>query len=211
MKKLFISALLLFIISSLKSQVPETDVLQDLEMKQPSEQTTITTATLKSASRLFRDKDDLTSVIIVIPQDAVLNVLGSYDAFLHVDFEGNEGYIETGHAEINKAAAITESVAEQPQTSLEETYVQEERPVEKQKISRYTYLENKYGPSMAARLYAGKIWKGMNAGMVQDSWGSPRKINRVISGNTVKEEWFYGGTWLYFQNSTLTDWGPLKD
>jgi hypothetical protein len=64
---------------------------------------------------------------------------------------------------------------------------------------------------MAARLYEGKIWKGMNAQMVKDSWGSPKKINRVISGNIVKEDWFYNNTWLHFQNSTLADWGPAKD
>ena len=36
---------------------------------------------------------------------------------------------------------------------------------------------------MASRLYSGKIWKGMNAEMVRDSWGRAGKINRVISGN----------------------------
>ena len=28
---------------------------------------------------------------------------------------------------------------------------------------------------MAARLYAGKIWKGMNSEMVRDSWGAAAK------------------------------------
>jgi len=42
------------------------------------------------------------------------------------------------------------------------------------KISRYTYLENKYGPSLAA-VVSGKIWKGMNAQMVKDSWAHQRK------------------------------------
>ena len=28
---------------------------------------------------------------------------------------------------------------------------------------------------MAARLYAGKIWKGMNSEMVKDSWGQRKR------------------------------------
>ena len=63
---------------------------------------------------------------------------------------------------------------------------------------------------MAARLYAGKIWKGMNSEMVKDSWGAAEKINRVISGNIIKEEWIYKNTWLYFENNTLLEWGPVK-
>ena len=205
MKKLIFSGLFLFMVFTLNSQVSKTDVLQDLEKNKAVEQNTVTTATLKSASRLFKDKDDLTSVIMVIPQDSVVNVLGSDSTFLHVSFDGNEGYIYVRHVEINKPLIIQSPIAQQ------ERYSQEARPVQKQKVSRYAYLENKYGPSTAARLYEGKIWKGMSAQMVKDSWGSPKKINRVISGNVVKEEWFYSNTWLHFQNSTLADWGRVKD
>ena len=63
---------------------------------------------------------------------------------------------------------------------------------------------------MAARLIAGKIWKGMTTDMVQDSWGTPKKINRVISGNIVKEEWIYMNSWLLFENDTLSEWGPVN-
>ncbi len=205
MKKLIFLGTFLFIIAFAYPQVTKTDVLQDFEKNQAAEQQIVTTATLRSASRLFKDKDDLTSVIMVIPQDSVVDVLGSDSTFIHVVFEGNEGYIYARHAEINKPVII-QLPAVQP-----EKYSQESRPVQKQKISRYEYLENKYGPSMAGRLYEGKIWKGMSAQMVKDSWGSPKKINRVISGNIVKEEWFYDNTWLHFQNSTLAGWGPVKD
>jgi hypothetical protein len=204
MKKLILSGIFLFLISSVYPQVTKTDVLQDLEKNKAVEQKTVTTATLKSASRLFKDKDDLTSVIMIIPQDSVVDVVASDSTFIHVVFEGNEGYIYARHAEINKPVII------QSPTAQQEKYSQESRPVQTQKISRYAYLENKYGPSIAARLYEGKIWKGMSAQMVKDSWGSPRKINRVISGNIVKEEWFYINTWLHFQNSALAEWGPVK-
>jgi hypothetical protein len=89
--------------------------------------------------------------------------------------------------------------------------VQEEQPAEHEQVSRFTYLENKYGTSMAARLIAGKIWKGMTTDMVQDSWGSPKKIKRVISGNIVKEDWFFNNSWLYFENDTLIEWGPARE
>jgi hypothetical protein len=205
MKRIIFSGIILFMFFSGNSQVVKSDVLKNLEESQPAVQSAVATATLKSASRLFKDKDDLTSVILVIPQGSVVDVLaGSYDTFLHVVFEGNEGYIYLSHAEINKTQEITKSAAPQPAVQ-EERYGQEARPVQKQTVSRY-----EYGPSIAARLYDGKIWKGMNSQMAKDSWGSPGKINRVISGNIVKEEWVYNRTWLYFQNSTLTKWGPVK-
>jgi len=211
MKKIIFSGLLFFAISSVNSQEAKTDVLRDLEQNETVAQTAISTAKIKSATRLFKDRDDLTSVILVIPPDSVVNVFGSDDTFLHVVFEGNEGYIYTRHAEINKSVAASKPAAIEPTDAQDERYSQEAKPVQRQKISRYAYLENKYGPSLAARLYSGKIWKGMNAQMVKDSWGSPKKINRVISGNTVKEEWFYNNTWLNFQNSTLTQWGAVRD
>ena len=214
MKKVILSGLFLFIISSIYPQAAKTDVLQDLEKTQPDqavEQETVTTATLKSATRLFKDKYDLTSVIMVIPQDSVVYVLGSDTTFLNVVFEDNEGYVYARHAEINTPVRVTKPALIQPQVSQGATEGQEGRPVQTQTISRYQYLENKYGPSMAARLYEGKIWKGMSAQMAKDSWGSPKKINRVISENVVKEEWFFSSTWLYFQNSTLSGWGPVKD
>ena len=89
--------------------------------------------------------------------------------------------------------------------------VQETQPVQEQQQSRFSYLENKYGSNMAARLTSGKIWKGMNSEMVRDSWGPAEKINRVISGNIIKEEWIYTNTWLYFENNTLVEWGPIRN
>jgi hypothetical protein len=99
-------------------------------------------------------------------------------------------------------------------TSQTRQNVQEAEPQEpqqqQQRVSRFTYLENKYGSNMAAKLIAGKIWKGMTAEMVRDSWGKPLKINRVITGNTIKEEWIYKSTWLYLENDILYNWGPVK-
>ena len=205
MKRFLISSSLFFFLISINAQDKRTIILQGLESNQQIDQNSSVTATMKSASRLFRDKDDLTSVIMVIPQDSVVSVLGSDTTFLHVVYEGSEGYIYTRHAIINKSAASVKLPVQQGPP------VTEGRPVQpRQKVDRYTYLEKRYGPALAARLYSGHIWKGMNSQLVQDSWGSPRKINRLISGNIVKEEWIYKNTWLYFQNNTLAEWGPVK-
>jgi hypothetical protein len=206
MKKFLISSFLLILFISVSANDNKTITYQNPGGSHHDDQNSTVTATLKSASRLFRDKDDLTSVILVIPKDSVVSVLGSDDTFLHVVFQGNEGYIYSRQAEVHKSVAAAEPAEQQ------ETTVSEGRSVRpRQKIDRYTYLENRYGPALATRLYSGKIWKGMNSQLVQDSWGSPRKINRLISGNIVKEEWIYKTTWLYFQNNTLAEWGPVKE
>ena len=203
MKKIIFSTLFLLIIIALQAQTNKADLLQDLEKNQPDSQNLTTTATLTSSSRLFGAKDDLTTVIFIIPTGSTVTVLGSDSTYLHVTFEENEGYIFKRDAVIDKTPVNT------PQTIQPQQARQEEQPVQEQQVSRFSYLESKYGSSMAARLMAGKIWKGMNSEMVKDSWGSAEKINRVISGNIIKEEWIFKNTWLYFENNTLVEWGPI--
>jgi hypothetical protein len=158
------------------------------------------TATMKTSSRLFSMKDDLTSVILIIPVDSTVTILDSDSTYFHVVFQDIEGYIFKKDAIPDKVPVTKKTVQQQVQP------VQEQE----QEQSRFSYLENKYGSNMAARLISGKIWKGMNAGMVNDSWGTAQKINRIIDGNTIKEEWIYPNTWLYFENNTLLEWGPVK-
>jgi hypothetical protein len=203
MKKLIFSALFLLIIIALQAQTNKADLLQYLEKNQPANQNVTTTATLTSSSRLFGAKDDLTTVIFIIPSGSTVTVLGSDSTYLHVTFEENEGYIFKRDAVIEKTPVNT------PQTIQPQQTRQEEQPVQEQQVSRFSYLESKYGSNMAARLMAGKIWKGMNSEMVKDSWGSAEKINRVISGNIIKEEWIFNNTWLYFENNMLVEWGPI--
>lgn len=210
MKKQIISGIFLFIFLSGQSQVPNTKMSEDLEKDQVADQTVVTTASLKSASRLFKEIDDLTSVIVVIPKDEIVNVIGVDSAFLQVEYQGNLGYIEADHAEIIKSADRSVDSSGQSSIPVKEAAEPVAGSAGMEKAGRYTYLEKKYGTSIAARLYSGKIWKGMDAEMVKDSWGSPRKINSIISGNNVREEWYFGNTLLYFQNSKLSDWGPVR-
>jgi hypothetical protein len=204
MKKILFITLLIIGAIPLKAQTNKADQLQTLEQNQSANQNVTATATLKSSSRLFGTKDDLTSVILIIPADSIVSVLDSDSTYLHVVFEGNEGYIFRRHAVLDNITVNT------PQTIRSQPEAKETQPVQEQQQSRFSYLENKYGSNMAARLIAGKIWKGMNAEMANDSWGTAEKINRIISGNVVKEEWIFKNTWLYFENNTLVEWGPIR-
>lgn len=168
------------------------------------------TATLKSASRLFADKNDLTSVIVVIPSGESVKVLDYDETFMHVTYENQEGYIMAKHATINKTEPSTNVIAQKSEDVSGNITGRQVQQRQQSQESRFSYLSNKYGPNVASRLYEGKIWKGMTAEMVKDSWGNPRKINRVISGNNIKEEWIYNNTWLFIQNNRLLEWGPVK-
>jgi hypothetical protein len=206
MKKIFFVTLIsLFYLSlfNLSAQTDRVGQLQSLEQNQSGNQNIIGTATLKSASRLFASQNDLTSVIMIIPADSVVDVLGSDSTYLHVVYQDNEGFIFKRQAVIDKMPARSMTQQQQQTSAQSNQQAGDEQ-------DRFTYLENKYGTNMANRLITGKIWKGMNAEMVNDSWGTADKINRIISSNIVKEEWIYRSTWLYFENNTLLEWGPVK-
>jgi hypothetical protein len=207
MKKIIFSTLFLLIVIAAQSQNNKADLLQNLEKNQSADQNAAPTATLTSASRLFSAKDDLTTVIEVLPKGTVVDVIDSDSTYYHVAIEDTEGYVFKSQAVLDNAPVKQAQPVQAVQPKQE---VQEQQPVQEQQISRFTYLENKYGTNMAARLSAGKIWKEMNSEMVRDSWGSPQKINRVVDGNLIKEEWIFRNTWLYFENNVLVEWGPIR-
>lgn len=205
MKRLFIPFVAALFSIPVISQYSRTEMLQNLE-KSTNPQEKVLTATLKQASRLFGEKDDLTSVITVLPAGTRLTITGSDSDYYKVSWEDSEGYILKQHADLEEISDPAEQV-NNPQQANEEVRQREEPAKE---MSRFEYLQKKYGPRIAAQINAGKIWKGMTAQMIQDSWGNPRKINRSISGNFVKEEWIYTNTWLFIENNTLIDWGPIR-
>ena len=204
MKKILFLTFLSVVAFQLQGQTGKADQLQALEQNQNDNQNITATATLKVASRLFATKDDLTTVILIIPADSVVAVLDSDSTYLHVVFEENEGYILRRQAILNEVPVNAQPVIQSRPAA------QQTEPVQEQQQSRFSYLENKYGSNMANRIFSGKIWKGMNSEMVKDSWGTADKINRIISGNVTKEEWIFRNTWLYFENNTLLEWGPVK-
>lgn len=204
MKKIILISAFFVSVLYAQAQANRADLLQSLEQNQPQIQNGRLTATLKSSSRLFGAKDDLTTVVLIIPSGSNVEVLDSDSTYFHVLFEESEGYIFRRHAIIDKTPVVATEV-NQLQTQPENKQQAYNEP-----MSRFAYLESKYGSTMAARLNSGKIWKGMNSEMVKDSWGTAEKKNRVISGNIIKEEWIFKSTWLYFENNTLVDWGPIQ-
>lgn len=166
------------------------------------------TATLKQATRLFEFKDDLTSVIVVLPAGKTVTVIGSDEDYYRVKYENTEGYILKKHAEIDL------TLSKKPEVRRQENVMQEDvrsRATEPEReMTRFEHLEKKYGTRLASQISAGKIWKGMTSQMVLDSWGQPQKINRSIGGNYTREEWIYKNTWLFIENNTLIEWGPIR-
>ena len=204
MKKILFISFLIAGTIPLMSQTNKVDKLQALEQNKSVNQKVTKTAKLKSSSRLFGSKDDLTSVILIIPADSTVTVLDSDSTYLHVVYDENEGFIYKRQALIAETPIVVQqAIRSQPQ-------VQETQPAQEQQENRFSYLENKYGSNLAAKLMAGKIWKGMNSEMVKDSWGTAEKINRIISGNIIKEEWIFKNTWLYFEGNSLVEWGPTR-
>ena len=211
MHRIVLTLAISFLFSATYSQESRTEILQDLEKSRPAVETVATTATLKASSRLFRDKDDLTSVIVVIPEGSLVDILqGGDETFLRVLFEGNEGFIYASHATVNKVPVVASPEVRQT-SPVSPVEAQAARPVSGKVAGRFEYLEQQYGQDAAGKISQRKIWKGMSADMVKESWGSPRKINRIINDSSVREEWTYSKTKLYFENSTLRNWGPAKD
>ena len=221
MKYLVVTFLLAASFYSIHAQEIRSGILEDLERNKTSSQGTQSafTATIKSATRLFADKNDLTSVIMVIPSGYEVDVLGADSTYLRVVFEEAEGFILKRHAEIKQTPMSDRSnipysepsgQSEPRAQTQPQPQTQPQSQTQPEQTSRFTYLENKYGTDMASRLITGKIWKGMTGEMVRDSWGKPLKINRVISSNTIKEEWIYRSTWLYIEDDVLMTWGPVQ-
>ncbi len=212
MKRLAFSVFAVLTFAAAYPQENNTEVPQGSGKYYDAEQDAPVTAAIRSATRLFSDRNDLTSVVTVIPKDSTVVVLGSDETFLKVSFSGMEGYIYARHAEVHKPAAAAEPpLPSASQRAPDERDITSTRPVQpRQKVSRYEYLQHKYGAAVASELFAGKIWKGMTGQMIRDSWGSPNKINRVISGSNTREEWIYQNTWLYLRNGELLEWGPVR-
>ncbi len=203
MKKLPLSLLILFAALSLGAQ--------DLQK-----------LATKGAVRLFADKDDLASVIQILPEGTVVEAISADTLFTLVRYSNTEGYIKSDRltaalpvvvtTPADKPAAgpgrhgdlpeLTDKSAGQPGRTTQYT----QQPTE-----RFQALIDKYGADMARRLYQHKVWKGISAEMARDSWGEPLKVNRRSSGSGMVEEWVYSKTILYFRGGVLTDWGPAGE
>ncbi len=208
MKEIIIFSIYLFfnLFYTLQAQSNRQAVLENLERDSQPTQENVLTAKLKQATRLFEFKDDLTSVIEVLPAGISVIVTGSDEDYYKVKYDDYEGYIFKKHADLEMTQPENIEVPEQEARQQEDA--RENEPA--REMTRFEYLEKKYGTRLAAQMNAGKIWKGMTSQMVLDSWGQPQKINRSVSGNISREEWIYRNTWLFIENNILIDWGPIR-
>ena len=87
MKYLLATILLASAFYNVNAQETRSRILEDLERNKTTNQEiqSAYTATIKSATRLFEDKNDLTSVITVIPSVSEVDVLGADSTYLRVD------------------------------------------------------------------------------------------------------------------------------
>ncbi len=77
--------------------------------------------------------------------------------------------------------------------------------------SKKTVLFTKrYGRKFGPQVAAGKIWKGMTARMMKDSWGKPDKVSSNKEKWGVFTQWTYGKITYFFRDNKLTDWEERK-
>lgn len=167
-------------------------------------------ATIKGSSRLFGDKDDLTSVIMIIPDGSTVEVVALDSAYTLVRYDGAEGYVKSNNLGAPSEVVSTVPVpAAQPAAA---TGSQQQAGAQEYTASadRYEILVTKYGTDIGNRLYQHKVWKGVSADMARDSWGKPIQINRMFVDQSVDEEWIYSKKYLYFRDGILIEWGPVK-
>ena len=175
----------------------------------------------KGAERLFADKDDLTSVIQIVPEGTVVEVVKADTAFTLVRFSEIEGYIRSDRL----TASLPVEYASQPVQQVQETpkaaarvsqeqavpaWQQAEMQQENVPANRYEALVSMYGADIGIPLYQHKVWKGINTDMARDSWGKPIQINRTYVDQSVDEEWIFSKKYLYFRDGVLVEWGPVK-
>lgn len=177
----------------------------------------------KGAVRLFSDKDDLTSVLQIIPDGTVVEAISADSVFTLIRLGDVQGYVKSDRltaalpvvatseplAQPVQAASVMQPVAEQAQAAMPAQSTPDTRYTQVP-TERFQALSEKYGADLGLRLYQHKVWKGITSEMARDSWGKPRQINRMYVDTSVDEEWIYTKSYLYFRDGVLIEWGPVK-
>jgi len=166
-------------------------------------------ATTKGAVRLFGDKDDLTTVIQIIPDGSSVEIIKSDTLYSLVRIGEVEGYVKSDRLDISRPV-ISVAPVNPPQPVAQPQQPQPDEQSYQQPADRYKALVAKYGTDIGKRLYQNKVWKGVTSDMAIDSWGRPKQINRMYVDQSVDEEWIYSKKWLYFRDGILIEWGAVK-
>lgn len=177
----------------------------------------------KGAVRLFADKDDLTSVIQIIPDGTVVEAVSADTVFTLIRLGDVQGYVKSDRLTaalpvVSTTQPVAQQAQEEPVLQPVTEPVQVAAPVQPSTDSqyrqipteRYQALSEKYGADLGLRLYQHKVWKGITSDMARDSWGKPKQINRMYVDTSVDEEWIYSRSYLYFRDGVLIEWGPVK-
>ncbi|MFO7755472.1 MAG: hypothetical protein R6V34_05775 [Bacteroidales bacterium] len=158
-------------------------------------------ATTKSVTRLFGDKENVSTVIAYIPEGTELDVLVVEEDYLKILYDEEEGFILTEKAILRNTEGEILQVGEQ-----EEEAVNIRQPADRREM-----LINKYGTRTGKAIYQHKIWKGMKSDMVFDSWGKPLRVDRLTKGSDIQERWIYTESYVIFEDDILVDWGPVEN
>ncbi len=164
----------------------------------------------KGAVRLFADKDDLTSVLQIIPDATIVEAISADTLFTLIRWGDIEGYVKSDRLTAALPVVTTSQPVAQP--VQEAAPVRPEPDVQARQVptDRFQALAEKYGLNLAKPIYQHKVWKGISSDMARDSWGKPIQINRMYVDRSVEEEWIYSQKYLYFRDGVLVDWGPVK-
>ena len=155
-------------------------------------------AVTSSACRLYSDIGNLSSVITIIPVDTRIFIVDIMDEYYYIKTEVNQGFVRK--SKINPDQSFFEKPPE----------VLNQQDTVTGFSNKLEYLRYTYGWETGQKIFDHKIWRNMTTNMVEDSWGRPDKINRLIKSGQVKEKWFYPSTYLIFMNDRLIDWGPVE-
>lgn len=64
---------------------------------------------------------------------------------------------------------------------------------------------HKWSNMIWSAIKGGKVFVDMTNEQARMSWGKPKKINKTVNNNMVREQWVYGSnSYLYFENGILT-------
>ena len=150
---------------------------------------------ITETARLFSDKDNMSSVVLYIPKDSIVEILEAEDAYFLVRFKNIEGFIF--QRKVRGYENIRNSFYRPPDAGGN---------VPIPSSDRLAGLIKKYGSDKGRKIAEHKIWRGMTRQMVIDSWGKPREINVYGARTTRREEWVYNRYILIFENGILARW-----
>ena len=102
--------------------------------------------------------------------------------------------------EYNEIVAEKQRAAEERQRIAEERQRHEELALQE----RNKQIMQKYGNKYGKLICEGKVCLNMTKEMCKEAWGEPLYVNSLMVKGLVHEQWVYWGSYLYFDNNTLT-------